>query len=321
MQTQLMDQYAQERENNDKENIRIVVVALLGDLAVAIAKMIGAVLTGSAVMFAEGMHSLADMVNHGFLFLGFKLSDRPADSSHPFGYGKESYFWSFIVSVSIFLIGSILSIQRGIDRLMHPAPLHNLLLSYFILAISMAIEFYSWQMAYKSLVKNSEETTIMGMIREATTPSTMIVFLADSAAIVGLIFAAIGLGLSHVFVTSFFDAITSIIIGILLACVAMIISWETKSLLIGEGVTQKDYRRIRNAVITTPGVERILDILTMYLGPNDLLVAININFSDSFHTDDIENAIDLIERKVKEAVPESSKIFIEAKSVESADKQ
>lgn len=294
---------------------RAVIAALTANIAIALMKFTVAVFVNSSALLAEGFHSLADTSNQAFLLLGIKLSARPADRSHPFGYSKERYFWAFVVSLSIFVIGAVFSVNEGITKILHPEPLRHAAWGYLVLALSFLFDSYSWRIAFRELKGIIKRRGLLRAIRESKAPALFIIFLEDSAAVFGLSIAFGGILLSSLTGNSVFDGAASIIIGMILALVALVLFYETKSLLIGEGVSEADLRKIKAAIATVPEVKEVVNILTMHLGPEDILVNLDINFANGLTTDQVEEAIDKVERKIQRELPAVTRIFVEAESL------
>jgi cation diffusion facilitator family transporter len=294
---------------------RAVTVALTANMLIALMKFTVAIFINSSALLAEGFHSLADTSNQAFLLLGIKLSTRPPDRRHPFGYGKERYFWAFVVSISIFIIGAVFSVHEGITKVLHPEPLHNPSWGYLVIALSFLFDGYSWRIAFRALKATIKRRGVFRTIRESKVPAIFIIFLEDSAAIFGLSIALGGILLASLTSNPVFDGAASIIIGVILALVALVLFYETKSLLIGEGVSEADLRKIRTGIATVPEVKEVVNLLTMHLGPEDILVNLDINFVDDLSTDQVEEAIDKVERAIQAQLPAVKKIFVEAESL------
>jgi cation diffusion facilitator family transporter len=294
---------------------RAVIVALTANILIALMKFAVAIFINSSALLAEGFHSLADTTNQAFLLLGIKLSTRPPDRSHPFGYSMERYFWAFVVSISIFIIGAVFSIHEGITKILHPEPLKNQGWGYLVIALSFFLDGYSWRIAFRTLKGTIRRRGIFKTIRESKIPAIFIIFLEDSAAIFGLSIALAGILLTSLTANPVFDGAASIIIGVILALVAFVLFYETKSLLIGEGVSETDLRKIKTGIATVPEVKEVVNILTMHLGPEDILVNLDINFEDDLSTDQVEEAIDKVERAIQEQLPAVKKIFVEPESI------
>lgn len=290
---------------------KAVVAALLGNGAIAATKFVVALISGSTAMLAEALHSLADTGNQGLLLVGMRLSRRPADAEHPFGYGKERYFWAFVVAMTMFIVGSAVSIWQGISRVRSPHDIEHAGIMYVVLGVSALFEAYPWYVALTQLRRESHGRGLLRTIRESKKPSLVTVFLEDTAAMIGLGLAAAGIVLSQVTGSSVYDGAASIAIGVMLFCVAAILAHESKSLLIGESVSREDHRAIEKAVLSVDRVQRILELLTMHLGPDDILVNINVQFRDGMSTDELEQAVDEIEALIRETLPGARRIFIE----------
>jgi cation diffusion facilitator family transporter len=295
-----------------------VIAAVIGNLVIAVIKFVAAVLTGSSAMISEGIHSLVDTGNGGLLLLGMKQARRAPDELHPFGYGKALYFWTLVVSVSIFGIGGGLSLYEGISHIRHVAPeavTSNPSASYIVLAISALIEGSSFSIAVRQFWKSKGKQSPWQYIKNAKDPSTYTVVLEDSAAILGLVFAFLGVFLGHMFENPYLDGAASVVIGLLLMSVAFILAFETRSLLLGEGVDAKTLADIRKRVEADPSVERAAGILTMYMGPHDLLVNLGVCFKKGTTAEQMHEAIHRIEGSIRSVHPECMRIYIEAESL------
>jgi cation diffusion facilitator family transporter len=303
------------KKHSDK---KVIYAALVGNSAIAVMKFVVAAVSGSAAMLAEGFHSAADTGNQIMLLIGHSRAKKPADDNHPFGYGKELYFWAFVVAVSIFFVGAALSIYEGIDKLLHPEPMRSLLLPLVVLGLAVIFEGYPWWIAFseaKKLKTGKGFTSFMDMAVRAKNPTVLVVLFEDSAALIGLLVAAVGITLSYTTEMSIFDALASILIGVVLLVLALFLARETKELLIGESAARRDREKIRTAICTMPEIRQCGTLLTMHLGPDDILVNIDVEFVDHLSTDELEAAIDRIESEVKEVVPTATKIYIEAKAL------
>jgi cation diffusion facilitator family transporter len=303
------------RKHSDK---KVIYAALIGNSAIAVMKFIVAVISGSAAMLAEGFHSTADSGNQIMLLLGHARSKKPPDDKHPFGYGKELYFWAFVVAVSIFFVGAALSIYEGIKKLLHPEPVTSVSLALAVLLISMVFEAYPWWVAYSEARNLKEKKGVAGFMDMAVrskNPTVMVVLFEDTAALLGLVVAAVGISLAHVTKRPVFDAIASITIGVVLLVLALFLARETKALLIGESATRKDREKIRQLICGMPDIKACGRLLTMHLGPDDILVTIDVEFADGLSTDEVEAMVERVEARVKEAVPAVSKIYIEAQAL------
>ncbi len=266
-------------------------------------------------MLSEGIHSLVDTGNSLLLLLGLSKSQKPADVGHPFGHGKELYFWSLIVAILIFAVGGGMSIYEGIMHLQNPSPLEDPTLSYIILVVAMVFEGIAWTIAYKNFSKTRVEKNFLRALRASKDPATFTVLFEDSAAIMGLAVAFLGVFLSHQLNNPYFDGLASVVIGLILAGVAVLLASESKGLLIGEAASHRTVESINSIANADPAVERIAPPLTMHLGPYEVLLAIEVDFQDELSATEIENAIARLEAAVFEKHPEVKRIFIEAKSI------
>ena len=308
---------------------KAVYAALFGNLGIAIAKLIAAILTGSTAMFAETLHSISDTFNQVLLLFGIKTSTKAATEQHPFGYGKEQFFWSFVVATMLFGISGILSLQQGFGSLlsrMHH--IQNADVSYVILAISAAFEANALRVALL-LAKESIEArgdkislnTLVQEFQESKDPSVITVMVEDSAALLGIVVAGIGIFFSEATGDTIYDSLSSVAIGGILMAFAYFLAKENKALLIGESISRKDYNKIVKLVNEIPDVNRIITMRTMHFAPEDVLVTIEVNLVDGLDTDKIESVIDNIEQKVKQAIPyiNPAKVYVEVEQDKLSD--
>jgi len=295
-----------------------VVAAIVGNLIIAIIKFIAAAITGSSAMISEGIHSLVDTGNGGLLLLGMKRAKMPADEGHPFGHGKSLYFWSLVVAVSIFGIGGGMSLYEGVAHIRHVAPeatLSDPTVNYIVLAIAMVVEGMSFTVAIRQFWKAKGSKGAWQFIKESKDPSLYTIVLEDSAAMLGLMFAFVGVLLGHLLENPYLDGIASIAIGLLLMSVAFVLAFETKGLLLGEGVDAETLRDIRRRVESDPAVDRAGDILTMYMGPHELLVNLGVGFKTGTTAEEMHESIKRIEADLVGAYPECTRVYIEAESL------
>lgn len=292
----------------------VILVSLASDAALTLTKFIAAAISGSAAMFAEAVHSLADMATQILLLIGRRLAIRVADTEHPFGYGKERFFWPFLVSVVIFSIGGVFSILRGWAQIRNPHPVVHIQWSFAVLGAAFLFEGVSALFATKELKKLAPQRTIWRLIRDCKKPALITIFLQDTTSLVGVLIAALGIMLARITGLWILDGIASVALGWLLFGIAGIIARETKSLLVGEAASPENVQKIREAVTSTPEVKKLLRLLTMHLGPEEILVNLDLSFRDGLTTNDLEACIDRIEVKIRASVPEATKIFIEAES-------
>ncbi len=289
---------------------RAVLAAMFANAGIALAKFVGFLMTGSSSMIAESVHSVADTSNQGLLLLGMKTSKRGATSEHPFGYGRDRYFYSFLVALVLFTLGAVFAIYEGIHKIEKPEPLTTAYLAVVILLVAIALETYSFHTAIVESVKAKGEATWVRFIRQAKTPELPVVLLEDAGALCGLILALGGVGLSVLTGNAMWDGIATVFIGVLLGAIALILIMETKSLLIGEGSGPTELRTIREA-LTGGAVDRVIHVKTQYIGPDELLVAAKIAVHGSRSTEEVANAIDEAEARIRAAVPAARMIYLE----------
>ncbi|MGB7639608.1 MAG: cation diffusion facilitator family transporter [Nitrososphaeraceae archaeon] len=301
---------------------KAVYAALAGNLGIAIAKLIAAIMTGSTAMFAETLHSFSDTFNQVLLLVGIKTSTKTATERHPFGYGKEQFFWSFIVATMIFGISGILSLEQGFNSLLGGKVHHieNVDISYVILSISAIFEGNALRIALALLKYDIEGrgekigiTTLIKEFQESKDPSILTVLVEDSAALLGIAAAGLGIFFSSLTGNTIYDAISSLAIGSILMAFAFFLAKENKALLIGESISRRDYKKIVTLINELPDVNRLISLRTMHFAPEDVLVTIEVNLVDGLDTDKIESVIETIEQKVKEAIPyvNPSKVYVE----------
>jgi len=296
---------------------KAVVAALAGNLGVALSKLVAWFFTGSSAMLAETLHSFADTGNQVFLLLGLKLGRRPPDEAHPFGYGRERYFWAFIVALSIFSIGGLFSVVEGLRKIAHPHPIENPALTYVALGIAAVLEGAVLRVAWREFKhwRARNPGPFLQALRTSKSPTILVVLFEDTAALLGILVATVGISLTLITGDAVFDGLASLLIGVILFAAAAFIGWRTRGLLIGEAATEADRRRIQEAVAGVPQVASLLETLTLHLGPEDVLVNLNVHFVDGLSTDDLERAVDEIETRIRAAVPTARRIFIEAESL------
>jgi cation diffusion facilitator family transporter len=289
---------------------KAIVAALAANAGIAVAKFIGFAITGSSSMLAEGVHSVADTSNQGLLLFGRKRARRQADSEHPFGYGRDRFFYSFIVALMIFSLGSVFALYEGIHKLSGSDDLTSPIVAVVILVVAIGLETYSFRTAVKESRELKGDQSWWRFIRTSINPELPVVLLEDLGALVGLVLALAGVGLSVLTGAVIWDAIGTICIGVLLGIIAIILIIETKSLLIGEGVSAGTANTITSALVGGP-VERVIHLRTQYLGPEELLVAAKIAVSSQLPAQAIAEAIDHAEARLREAVPEARLIYLE----------
>jgi cation diffusion facilitator family transporter len=295
---------------------KVVYAALVGNIGVAASKYVAAAITGSPAMLAEAFHSTADSGNELLLLIGRKRSRRPPDQEHPFGHGRELYFWAFIVAMSIFAVGGGLSIYEGITRLIHPEPLGDATWNYVVIGVAAVFEGFSWNVSYQELKRRrGGNESIWQVIHGSKDPSLYTVFIEDTTALLGLAVAFLGVLLSHIWHASVFDAGSSVVIGLLLVLASAALAVETGGLLVGEAADSRKLDDIRRIIAAEDTVESVGDVLTMQLSPNEVLLVADVNFRRDLGTEELERCIDKIEQRVRERHPSVTRIFFEADSL------
>ena len=303
-----------------------VLGALFANGLIAILKFGGAVITGSSGMMAEALHSVADTTNQIFLLLGLRFYKKPPSTKHPFGYGKERFFWSFIAAIFIFGVGATYAIYEGIQKLAHPHPPTNLIWAYGVLAISFVLEAGSIGLAIYQEVKEAhhEGLSFGEYLRESKDPTAKTVLFEDSAALIGIVIAATGLVLTDYQVGgsagAYWDGVASITIGLVLAVVAFVLARSARGLLLGEAATPKVLAAIKQAIESHPNVVRVVELLTMHLAPKKILINAHVKLRQDLVTTDIVKSIEEIEERIKRAEPKVEMIFLEAARGDQADK-
>jgi cation diffusion facilitator family transporter len=289
---------------------KAILAALAANAGIAIAKFVGFAITGASSMLAEAVHSVADTSNQGLLLLGQKTSQRKATKEHPFGFGRDRYFYSFIVALMLFTLGSAFAFYEGIHKLQHPEPLTSPMVAVVILVVAIGLETYSFRTAIVESRKIKGDVSWWGFIRQSRTPELPVVLLEDAGALFGLVFALFGVGLSVITGDPFWDAVGTLMIGVLLGVIAIILIIEMKSLLIGEGATNKELDAI-SAALSGGRVQRLIHIRTQYIGPEEMLVAAKIALESGLPLADVANEIDAAEARVRAAVPSARLIYLE----------
>jgi cation diffusion facilitator family transporter len=293
---------------------KVIYAALAGNTAIALIKFAAAAYTGSSAMLSEAIHSVVDTGNQGLLLYGLSRSRKPADERHPFGYGMELYFWTFVVAILIFAVGAGVSIYEGVHKLASPRPITNAFVNYIVLGLALLFEASAWCIALKEFRRNKGDLGWFEAIRESKDPTVVTVLFEDSAAMLGLLVAFVGILVGERLQIRQADALASIVIGIILGVVAASLAYEAKGLLIGEGAGRETLASLRRLVASTPGILRVNELLTMHLGPRDLLVNLSLDFDDRLGSAEVEQVVSTLERRLKAELPEVSRVFIEAQN-------
>jgi cation diffusion facilitator family transporter len=291
-----------------------IFAAIVANLAIAITKFIAAFFSGSSAMLSEAIHSLVDTGNGALLLVGVRQSRKPYDATHPFGHGKELYFWPLIVAILVFSLGGGMSVYEGITHLLHPHH-GDPTWSYIVLGLAFAFEGVSAFFAFRAFRKEMKGAGVVKTIRRSKDPTTFTVLFEDSAALAGLIVAFLGILLGDLFDNPYFDGIASIVIGIILATVAVFLAYETKGLLIGEGVDAETLASIRSIAAEDEAVQQVKKSLTMHFGPQEVLLALDVEFKQHLSASDVADAINRVEGAIRARHPEIRHIFIEAKAL------
>ena len=295
-----------------------VLSAIAANLVIAAAKFTGAAVTGSSAMISEGIHSVVDTGNGLLILLGRKMAAKAPDREHPFGYGKELYFWTLIVAILIFAVGGAMSLYEGIAHIRDPRLLRDPGWNYLILAVAFVAESGSLAVAFVKFRREHPDGAIWKSVRASKDPTTFTVLFEDTAALGGVVIAALGIYLGDAFQNEYFDGVASVLIGILLGVVAVLLARESKGLLLGEGVRPEMLQKIREITESHSGVEKVIELLTMYFGPNEVLLNMDLKFKTAMTAQDIVSAVDQLEAELRREFPEIHRISIEARSFRSA---
>jgi cation diffusion facilitator family transporter len=290
---------------------RAIVAALSANAGIAITKFVAFLLSGSSAMLAESVHSLADTGNQVLLLLGGRRSRREADAEHPFGHGRERFVYAFVVAIILFSVGGMFSIYEGISKLRDPHPLELPWVPIIVLVVAIILESFSLRTAIRESNHSRGTQGWISFIRRSKAPELPVVLLEDVAALLGLSFALAGVGLTIITGDPIWDAIGTLAIGALLIAVAIVLGIETKSLLVGEGASAADVTKIRDVINAHEKVEALIHMKTLYLGPDELLVAAKVAFASSARVSDVAVAIDEVEASIREAVPVVRAIYLE----------
>jgi cation diffusion facilitator family transporter len=290
---------------------RAIIAAFLANLGIAIAKFVGFLITGASSMLSEAIHSVADTGNQGLLLLGGRRSQKAADSEHPFGYGRERYFWSFVVAVVLFTLGSLFAIYEGIHKIQHPEDLNSPAVAIGILGVAFVLESFSLRTAVHESRPLKGDATWWEFLRTAKVPEFPVVLLEDAGALIGLVVALTAVVLNVVTGNSVYDGIGSVLIGWILGVIAVFLCIEMKSLLIGESASDADRAAIDDAIVGVPGVVRVIHSRTQHLGPEEILLAAKVEFDPGMDVARLADAIDRVEAAVRDRVSGVGLIYIE----------
>jgi cation diffusion facilitator family transporter len=290
---------------------RAIIAALLANLGIAVAKIVAFLMTGAASMLAEAVHSLADTGNQALLFLGSARARKPATPEHPFGYGRERYFWAFVVALVLFTLGSMFAIAEGVQKLRAPHGLESPEWALAVLGVAVVLEAFSLRTALREARRTKGMASWWRFVRHSKSPELPVVLLEDLGALLGLVFALVGVGLAMVLGDARYDALGSVAIGLLLGAIAIVLAVEMKSLLIGEAAAPAEVAAIRAAFEAVPGIRRVIHLRTLHLGPEELLVAAKVEVDPEKTAPMLAATIDAAERQVRERVPAARVIYVE----------
>lgn len=291
---------------------KVIIAAFIGNSLIAVTKFFASFLTGSSAMLSEGIHSVVDTGNQLLLLLGLKRAEKPADDRFPYGHGKEIYFWSFVVAIMIFGVGAGISIYEGIHSVMDPHPIEKPLTNYIVLGLAMIFEGFAWYFAWKEFRKTKGRRGYFEAVRKEKDPTTFVVLFEDSAAMLGLIVAFSGIWLGQVTGILILDGIASIIIGIILAMTAAWLAYETKGLLIGESADRDVVDGVARLADSFESIVSVNETLTMHMGPEYILLNLNVDFKNSLDAETIERSVAEITKQIKSRYPRIKRVFIEA---------
>ncbi len=291
---------------------KVIFAALIGNSLISVTKIAAATITGSSAMLSEGIHSIVDTGNQVLLLIGLNRSQRQADPDHPFGYGKEVYFWSFVVAIMIFAVGAGVSIYEGVRHIQHPEPIANVNLNYLVLALAFVFEGGAWFFALKEFRHAKGRLGYWQAVRQSKDPSTFVVLFEDSAAMAGIIVAFLGIWLGHLTGLVWLDGAASVIIGLILGGTAWLLAVETKDLLIGESAAPDCVAGVRTLATRVDGVVKVNEVLTLHMGPEFILVNISLDFRDDFTAEQVETAVAELESDIKADWPLVKQIFAKA---------
>ena len=290
---------------------KAVYAALAGNLAIAVVKFGAAFFTGSSAMLSEAIHSTVDTANQGLLLFGMHRAARPPDHRHPFGHGMELYFWAFVVALLIFSLGGAVSVYEGVRKVLHPEPVENAWVNFVVLGLSACFEGYSFSVAWREFrAAYAGDISVFDAVQRSKDPSIFVVLMEDGAALIGLAIAFVGLAVAVWLELPMFDGIASVAIGALLILAALFLVRETRSLLTGESASRRVIDRARAILRGDPRVVMVEEVLSMHLGPSDILLAVTIDFRDDLPGGAIEAAAIELSAEIEHAVPEITRVFL-----------
>lgn len=293
---------------------KVVIAAFIGNGLIAISKFAAGTYTGSSTMISEAIHSVADTGNQALLLLGLSRSQKPADANHPFGYGRELYFWSFVVAILLFAIGAGFSFYEGIHKVMHPEPMNDVFINYIVLGAAICFEGWAWAVAFKEFKRVKGDKTYYQAVKQSKDPALFTVLFEDSAALAGLVIAMVGIYISQATGIEWVDGATSIVIGVILTIVAIFLVIETKGLLIGEAADPEIVAEIERIANAGAEIAFVNKTLTLHFGPEDVLLNLSLDFNNDLSADEVEKFVAEIKQKIQFKFPQIKRVFVEAQA-------
>jgi cation diffusion facilitator family transporter len=301
------------------ESKTAIFAAIIGNMAIAVTKFVAAAFTGSAAMLSEAIHSVVDTGNGGLMLLGVYKSRKPPDFDHPFGHGRELYFWTLIVAILIFAVGGGMSAYEGIIHIAHPTTPENPVWSYSVLGLAFVFEGTTWLFGWKAFSAERGGKGVLEAIHVSKDPTSFSVLLEDSAALLGLLFAFLGIFFGRLLGLPFLDGAASVVIGLLLCAVAALMVYESKGLLIGEGLDRDTLKSVRALVEADPAVERVRHLHTLYLGAHEVLLTIELRFRSTINALEVRRSVARLKRQIQSQHPDITRIFFGAESITEED--
>lgn len=293
---------------------KVIYAALAGNFLIALTKFIAFFVTKSSAMLSEGVHSVVDTSNQALLLYGLRRAKKPADAQFPFGHGKEIYFWGFIVAIMIFTVGAGVSIYKGVHHLLHPIAIQNPTINYVVLAFALLFEGAAWYFALTEFTKAKGKWGYVAAVQRGKDPSMFVVLFEDSAAMLGIVVAFLGIFLSQITGNPYYDGIASVVIGLILAGTAVWLAFEIKGLLIGESAHPEIIKGVKEIAKSYPKIKHVNEILTLHMGPDFILLNLSVDFADSLLAGDLEDTISRLDRQIKQTYPKIKRVFVEAEA-------
>ncbi len=297
-------------------SLKVIYAALIGNSLIAVTKFAAAAFTGSSAMLSEAIHSLVDTGNQLLMLHGLRRSKQPADEQHPFGYGMEVYFWSFVVAIVVFAVGAGVSIYEGVSKILEPHTVTDVMINYLVLGSAAVFEAVAWWIAFREFGRSKGRMGIIEAVSRSKDPTVFTVLFEDTAALLGLVVAFAGIFIADQYNLPVLDGVASVVIGLILAVTAALLAYETKGLLIGEAAHPRVVEGVTRIARAQETVDGVNEVLTMHLGPSDVLLNLSLDFDDHRSADDVERAISDMERRIKKQSPEITRVFIEAQALD-----